>query len=143
MLRYLFTTQFNDGTILEQTQEDVSKTHFKKSAFFDVLNNTSEVKRFWLSELERFQVDQSKPLRKYLVDLTDGHFEFNGDPFFMHEQTMDPSKNLSKFRLVYFRRVQQSRNVESGKESTKTIYIIGWQANYPTGKNHKQIIYIE
>jgi len=141
MLRYLFTAQFNDGTMLEQTQDDVSKTNPKKSAFFDVLNDTRKVERFWLTD-ETFSQHGTND-NKYLVDLTDGHFEINGSPFFLHEQTIDESKKLSDFRLIYFRRVRQSMNVGSREASAKVMYLIGWQANYPDGKNHKQIMYVE
>ena len=135
MLKYLFTAQFNDGATLEQTQEDISKIIPKKSAFFDVLNDTRKVERFWLYNI--------RTDTKYLVDLIDGHFEINGNPFFLHEQTIDESKTLSDFRLIYFRRVQQSMNIESGEASTKTMFIIGWQANHPDGKNEKRIIFIK
>ena len=143
MLRYLFTAQFNDGTMLEQTQDDVSKTNPKKSAFFDVLNDTRKLERFWLLEIyKNVDLDRITP-SKYLVDLTDGHFEINGNSFFLHEQTIDESKKLSDFRLIYFRRVQQSMNLTSGEASTKTMFMIGWQANYADGKNEKRILFIK
>ncbi len=143
MLKYLFTAQFNDGQIIKQDQEDVSKFNPLKSKFFDVLNDTRKLEKFWLLEKKRFHVIESEPQKKYLVDLTDGHFEINGVPFFLHEQTVDETKTLSNFRLIYFRRVQQSLNIDSGKAATKVMFVIGWQANLPDGKNVQKIMYIK
>lgn len=136
MLKYVFTAQFNDGEILEQAQEDVSRTNPKKSAFFDVLNDTRKVERFWIAGHGK----------RYLVDLTDGHFEVNGDSFFIHEQTVDESKKLSNFRLIYFRRNQVSLNIENGEATDGgqiVIFALGWQANYSDGSNEKAVIYVE
>lgn len=153
MLKYLFRCQFNDGEVFNQTQEDKSKLIEGGSAFTDVLKK-QEVEG---KKLESFYLESNDD--SYGVNLGDGCFTVNGKTFFMHEQTVDKSKKLTNFRLIYFRRNTVSINFKvtekelkkipfkeiDGKlvtEYTSTIYLLGWQANYPDGSNHKQIMYI-
>ena len=136
MLKYLFRCQFNDGEVFNQTQEDKSKLIEGKSAFTDVLKK-QEVEG---KKIKLFFLDSAND--SYAVNLDDGSFTVNGRTFFMHEQTVDKSKKLTNFRLIYFRRVQQSINLTTDKQTSNIIYLIGWQANYPDGTNCKQIMYI-
>ena len=141
-LKFLFHCQFNDGEYFHQQADDRSEIDDKRSSFFDLLQDTRTVERFWLLEQERFQVNISEPLQKYLVDLTDGHFEENGKSFFQH----DPKINvkLSEFRLIYFRRRTAHLNLKTKQASEDPIiFVIGWQANHPDGRNEKQLIYIQ
>ena len=138
MLKYNFACQFNDGSVFYQNSEDKSILFEGKSAFTDILELQKEksIINFWLFE------DNTD--NTFLVNLVDGHFEINGIPFFIHEQTVDVKKILSNFRLIYFRRVTQSINLTTEKEADPSIiYLLGWQANYPDGSNHKEIIYIK
>lgn len=142
-LKYLFHCEFNDGEIFSQNAEDRSVIDpEKRSSFFDLLQDTREVERFWLEEADDKFLSITKP-NTYLVDLTDGHFEVNGSSFFLHEQTIDPLKKLSKFRLIYFRRNTVSLNLATGEQSALTmIFIIGWQANHPDGRNVKRTMMV-
>ena len=125
MLKYLFACQYNDGSMFTQNKEDVSLIDTKKSAFFDVM--LDQVERFWIENQDNI----------YLVDLSDGHFEVNRVPFFMHEITIDATKHLTNFRLIYKR-----RNWVDNKSGHRIMYMLGWQANYPDGKNEKRIMMI-
>ena len=136
MLKYLFRCQFNDGETFIQTQADVSKHIEGKSAFTDVLKKVEDG-----NQIKYFSLNSRDDT--YLVDLDNGCFAVNGIPFFMHEQTVDKSKKLTNFRLIYFRRVAQSINLTTDKQTSNIIYLMGWQANYPDGSNHKQIMYIK
>ncbi len=136
MLKYLFRCQFNDGEIFYQNLEDTSTLEEGKSSFFDLLEKEkqSPIKEFYLYE---------KDINYYSVNLKNGSFTINGISFFIHEQTTDLSKKLSNFRLIYFRRVTQSLNITTGEAlAPTTVYIIGWQANYPDGKNEQKLLYI-
>lgn len=132
MLKYLFACQYNDGSMFTQNKEDVSLIDTKKSAFFDVL--LDQVERFWIYNLPTGRQD---PDNIYLVDLRDGHFEVNRVPFFMHEITIDATKHLTNFRLIYKR-----RNWVDNKGGHRIMFMIGWQANYPDSKNEKRIMMI-
>lgn len=78
----------------------------------------------------------------YGVDLRDGHFEVDGVPFFMHEDS-----TLFGFKMVFFRQHTHSFEVgvKSGdvkKEiSHQIVYRFGWQCTVG-GKNHQRIMQI-
>lgn len=134
LLKYLFHCQFNDGEIFSQNADDRSLTDPKKSSFFDLLQDTRKVEKFWLTDEHNFNT--------YLVDLTDGHFEVNGCPFFLHEQSINVK--LAKFRLIYFRRRTAHLNVVTKEQSeSPIIFVVGWQANHPDGRNEQQLLYIK
>ena len=49
-LAYLFTCRFQDGTVLRQTQDDVSQVDSARSAFYDVVQRLAEVETFTLTK---------------------------------------------------------------------------------------------
>ena len=71
-LKYLFNAEFEDGTIISQTQDDVSKLDEKRSQFYDVLEyaNTSPIKRFELAGDDK----------SLIIDLETGRFDLSPVP---------------------------------------------------------------
>jgi hypothetical protein len=126
-LAYLFECHFADGTVLQQTPEDLSKTEPNKSAFYDVLQRNDEVIVFGIVNDDH----------TYAVDLRDGHFEIDGVPLYVHGQDELPPD--TKYRVVYFRRV--SHMITQGYEIAESAvkYHIGWQATVD-GKNYQKTI---
>lgn len=125
MLKYLFTCEYNDGTVFEQNEEDRSSQDPLKSAFFDIKHEI----------LVKFTLTGNG--HEYSVDLLDGHFEVDGVPFFMYEG------ELQNVRLVFFRRHRHTINTGEMEELSHIItYRIGWQANEPDGKNVQRIMEI-
>lgn len=125
MLKYLFTAEFNDGTTVEQTQEDISFTG-KGSAFTDVLVKDG-LKSFSLHGKDN----------SVTVDLKTGKFGVNGLWVDIHDQYFDPSQH--KLRLIYFRetiveRVQSDETTEDRHYVNR--YFIGWHTTVK-GKNIK------
>ena len=121
-LSYLFEAETVTGQIIKQTPEDVSTTEPTKSAFYDVLQH--KIKRFSL-------IGNGKT---YTVDLTDGHYEINGE---MVYPKTPPGRPI--YDLIYYRQVQQRINVGPNSETALTPlvrYFIGWQTNI-RGKNYK------
>ena len=123
-LKFLFVVEYKDGTTYEQTQEDVSLADEKRSCFFDVKQD--EVLRFYLAS--------SKDV--FCVDLSDGHFEVNKVPFFMH----DSGGELKDFRLIFYRQHTHKFNMERQELAHEVNYCMGWQTNDKDGKNHKRIM---
>lgn len=147
LLTYTFGVHFKDGSEYFQTPEDVSVLGPEHgSAFSDIKDR--------LDDVELFQIEGNG--QRVLVDLRDGHFEFNGVPM----RVGDPSlvvRGDTQRRLVYFRRVTQSRGHDyqcvghrpdgspiwqaSGEPRTVTgiEHHVGWQVTID-GKNHKVTI---
>lgn len=91
-MKFLFECHFNDGTVLQQTEEDVSKIDPTRSAFYDVVQRNDDIAVFGIFN------DQNT----YAVDLRDGSFLVNNAKFTIPALVeKDP---LLKFQLVYFRR---------------------------------------
>lgn len=132
MLKYIFTAEFKDGTILGQTPEDLSLLEpEKRSRFYDVCQKEME------SPLIRFSLIGDG--HTYAVDLTDGHFEIDGLPVRMHEE------KLSGFKLIYFRQHTHSFNVgeTSAKEmSHDIVFRMGWQCTVD-GRNYQRVMQID
>lgn len=139
MLKYLFTATYKNGTVYQQTLEDISKTDPKRSCFFDVK----------IDELASFVLKGNG--HEYGVDLRDGHFEIDGVQFFMHEDPVKilPNKKtflmpLTNFQLIFFRRhthtfqvaVRENNQKEIGHE---IVYRLGWQCTV-AGQNYQQIM---
>jgi len=122
-LDYLFECRFSDGTILKQTQADVSTTDVTKSAFYDVLQGVPVV----------FSISNGTHL--YTVDLGDGHFEIDGIRFFIHGNR--PEGDCT-YRLIYFRRHHHNTS-QGGGRSHSVEYHIGWQTTI-AGENYQQTI---
>ena len=114
-MKYLFKALLKDGTTIEQTQEDKSTTTEGKNAFYDVLQNTENLRAFALYNQETQE--------EYLVDLVDGRFEANGASFFMHDE------QIQNIRLIYFKRNFLIVNLPGNPELTNVTYHFGFQAN--------------
>ncbi len=124
--KYLFRALLNNGTILEQNQEDCSKFTPGKNCFYDVLQEISNVRAFALYNEEN----------EYLVDLADGHFEINQVPFFIHDEPVHDLK------LIYFRRNVIAVNVGVSIEQSIQSYHFGWEGKNNEGSNVKRIMKI-
>jgi len=133
----------------DQGEDDRSAFVEGKNAFYDIFYNPWKPLEF----LKRFEIHPAVGDGAwYAVDLTDGHFEINGVPFFQHN-TVKPDKNgnqvgliLRDFRLIYARIVNAHATVcNDSREMTDCQmevagYIIGFQANDQDGENHKHIL---
>ena len=131
MLSYLFVCRFKDGTIIQQTAEDVSQKDSTRSSFYDVMQRLEEVETFTL-------VKQDDRQHSFMVDLRDGHFEIDGVPFCVSSEELP---NNVKFRLIYFHRHQH--RVVQGQSlmgEAPVQYFIGWQTNLLNGENVQQTI---
>ena len=71
MMKYLFECHFNDGTVLQQTEADVSTIDPSRSAFYDVMQRNDDIVVFGIFN------DQ----HTYAVDLRDGSFVVNNAKF--------------------------------------------------------------
>ena len=130
-LKYLFQVEYRDGSTFKQSAEDVSAADPKRSAFFDV--RKEEVKRFTLVGGGLLIKD------KLTVDLTDGHFEVNGTPFFMH----DSATALKEMELVFHRQHTHHVNAASFVETAHIVhYCIGWRAKDEKGSEIKRVMEI-
>lgn len=127
-LDYLFIAEAENGTVISQTPDDVSRLDPTKSSFYDVLQNLP-LKKFTL-------VGKGHLLT---VDFTDGHIEIDGRSVYSQRP---PEKG--KIEPIYYRKVQQMQRVtvyEDGFRDTQPTlpavrYYIGWQTTY-SGKNYK------
>lgn len=134
-LKYLFNAEFRDGTVINQTEDDISSLDPKRSQFYDVLEKTKE------SSLKRFELHgEGKSL---IVDLVTGWFDLNGIPFRCHETLPldDP-----EFRLIFYREHQAKTNIVNGEPDLKVVdditgYCVGWQTTIQ-GKNYKETVII-
>lgn len=130
---WLFTAYFNDGSKIEQTQEDkcLSRTDGTGSCFTDVLERQDD--------LIGFMLYNEKENRAIMMDLITGNFMVNGVPVAIHDQDIDPEQH--KLRIIYFRenRVERDLNIE-GEPTRERMYTnkyyMGWQTTID-GKNYK------
>lgn len=116
-LKYLFKILFDDGTIFEQTPEDVSSVDPKKSAFYDVLQDSRVPQALVL-----LAVDGTV---QAAVSLQDGHFEVEGVPFFIGDAP-GPGEPLE---LIYFRRNFREMVMGETVEQVSHVihYYFGWK----------------
>jgi hypothetical protein len=127
-LDYLFVAKFRDGSKLYQTPQDVSLLEpLTRSAFYDVAQRLAEVQEFTLTN----------GVKEHTVFLDDGHFNTDG------RILVCPRSDLTNFRLIYFRTVQQKTTGEFRHYGEIVRYTIGWQANDANGKNYQMHIEIE
>lgn len=128
-MKYLFKALLKDGTVISQTQEDVSATTKDRNAFYDVLQKIDEVRAFALYDTESPDNDE------YLVDLADGHFEINQKPFFMHNE------NVHNLRLIFFKRNLHALNLMDSTSRLVSIgYNFGFQGTDDAGNNVQRIM---
>ncbi len=123
---YHFIARFFDGSIYQQNWSDSSVVHpLTRSAFWDVAQRLTQVRSFTLTN----------GIREHTVFLNDGHFKTDG------REIVSPHGQLTNYRLIYFRRVQQS--IESGNLTARVaFYFIGWQANDVNGKKYQMMLEI-
>jgi hypothetical protein len=122
-LSYLFECHLNDGTLIQQTPEDVSVLDPTRSAYYDVVQRKADVEVFGI-----FNDDHT-----YAVDLRDGHFEIDGVPF--NVLSGDPVLAVDqKLELVYFRRHIQTMVLGAVEmiEEAPTEFFIGWKTTIKT-----------
>lgn len=121
-LEFLFVAETYNGQFIYQMGNDISVKDPTKSSFYDVLQE--KIKRFSLI---------GKGMT-FTVDLTDGHYEVNGNAIYTK---LPPAK--CELQLIYYRQVQQRLGI--GPDGTQKMqpvvrYFIGWKANL-RGKNYK------
>jgi len=125
--KYLFKALLNDGSVIEQTQEDKSQTTEGKNAFFDVMQNFDKLRAFALYNQETGE--------EHLIDLQDGHFEVNQIPFAFHDE------EIKDIRLIYFRRNLVLANITTSQVSqTVASYHFGFQALNAQGHNVQKVM---
>jgi len=128
-LKYLFTAEFEDGSVFEQPKDDKSRINEEKSSFYDLLEIKKRIRQFTLRNW----------WTSVAVDLIDGHFEVNGLPI----QVGDALPIKSDLRLIFFRQHQHDYNPVLKKEIAHRVrYFIGWQTTI-NGKNFKRLIGID
>ena len=110
MLRYLFTAEMRDGTVVRQGPEDRSEKHPGGSAYADV--DPSAVRRFTLTGEGR----------SLTVDLDDGSFIYDGGlPIYTF------SGAVTDRAVIYFRRITISYNSVGAEVGRKIVYNVGWR----------------
>lgn len=120
-MKYLFKAVFEDGTIIQQDERDLSSVNPEKSAFYDVLNAPSKLINFSLSGGDKS------------ISLNFVSQEIDVDGAIIKSSTI-----LLDLRLIYFRRVTLS----FPQSYSEIAFNIGWQGNDENGKNHQQILTI-
>ena len=147
-MKYLFECHFNDGTVLQQTEADVSTIDPTRSAFYDVMQRKDDVIVFGVYN----------DVNTYAVDLRDGSFLINNAkftiPIDVDTEVKDADGIISvrkepfvpatdqKFEVVYFRRHRQLTVVGAAlpEELTHEIeFHIGWSTQV-NGEELRQTI---
>lgn len=153
-LSYRWIAEYSDGETLEQPEDDRSQmvaldeaTGHQPTAYRDI--DQSRLVRFYL-----FGTQPDNQHQRFMVDLTDGHFEHNGTPFIIHPQMLDATTLFipERLQLVYFREVrvdtQMNASVDNQGNPTYTAgdsnhyinrYFMGWRTNIK-GKDHTHTI---
>ncbi len=143
-LTYLFTARFTDGTVYNQTPLDTSRDQpLTRSAFWDVQEAIRLGKK-----LKSFSVTNGTHTVEVFYDT--GRFRIDGEDVFQPAW-----RNLTNFRVVYFRRVQQKitmtgkgrgrqkRMVSKQERPEVVAHVIGWQANDWKGNNYEEVFTID
>lgn len=131
-----YTAVFEDGTMIEHDCKDPnsekSLTKENGTKFSDILAKEEE------SKLISFVVHNDT--YSFGVDLTDGHFEVNGIPFFQHRPDLTPYED---FRVIYYRTVRRELNQVTGEcvDAQLVSYTVGWQTTFK-GENVQRTITI-
>lgn len=131
-LAFLFECHFTDGTMIQQTPDDISSADPSRSQFYDVLQRLNEVQSFGIYS----------DLHTYAVDLRDGHFEIDGTPFTLPCDELP--EGHADFRLIYFRRHTHTQTLgqETTEEDHQIAFHIGWQTTY-NGRNYQRTISVK
>lgn len=146
-IKHFFKCIFRDGSIMEQTPEDVSVVDPSRNCFYDVMQE--EEKRGGIKE---FILEGQG--HKYVVNLIDGHFQIDdGTVFYLHDgNDMGCAPIDCKLKLVQFRRRQEHQDItyslstgavrQLGEHRSTAQQFLGWQTNI-NGKNFKHTIHFE
>jgi hypothetical protein len=121
-LKYLFNVEFKDGSIYQQTPEDVSIEDPMRSSFYDVQKRLAEIKKFELCNAEY----------SVLVDLETGEFDIN------NTIKIPSNGEVINRRLIYFRRHRHDYNISMLETSHEMSFHIGWQGNDPITNENVQ-----
>jgi len=87
---------------------------------------------------------------RFAVDFITGQFHINGIAYNVLPENFNPADQ--KLRFIYYRRVRGSIDVdvsENGREEISNkkqwlhMYILGWQATLPDGKNVQRMIHYD
>lgn len=125
-LKYLFAAKFKNGAVYQQTPEDVSQQDPDRPANYDLLECEEDgtpkqhpyitERLLYRNDIALFVMQASDTLR-FLVDLSDGHFETQhfdeqanewiGQHFFIQM----PSPNGGSLRAIYFKRKRHHANM--------------------------------
>lgn len=146
-LRWLFVAEFDDGTLIKQTQEDkgtIRKGDNPGSAYTDVIETQKKKK------LVAFHLEHVETGERASVYLETGAFVINNTPFHAHDQFFEAAgKDL---RLIYHRETRVEQNTPTTVQADGSIkedeaterhytnrYFIGWQTTV-AGKNRQATI---
>jgi len=115
-LKYKWAAVYQDGTVHECAEDDVSVKDPTRSSYFDVDH----------SQLIAFALNDG--VNEYFVDLRDGHFETNQVPFNLH----DTDLVYEHPKLLYFHRNTRkfAENTDGKLEETSHTreWHLGWKA---------------
>lgn len=125
-MKFIFKCLLNSGMVLEQTTDDKSQTTPNKNAFYDVLQNMSEIRAFALYNQETGE--------EWLLDLLDQHLEHNIPKINVYSvfRLNRYDEKLDNVRLIYYK-----TNFFDfiNREKTSVIYTLGFQGNLLNGEN--------
>jgi hypothetical protein len=139
---YLFTAEFEDGTIIQQTQEDKSSIDPTKAKFLDVqeYEKKSPLTYFTLV-VDHQEFEELPQVQVCSVDLTTGAFNINGAWFYTHRFDRSDIENYKDFRIIYLRNNTIHIHSETAEQIHLVGYTLGWQVT-SDGENIQRIIKI-
>jgi len=133
-LKYLFCALLVDGTLVEQTHDDIHPTQPGRNAFYSLLEvdadgnpreHEADGRIYCRSDIVLFQLECAGT--RYLVDLRDGHFEVQhtagrnrmlGSHFYLG---FPP--HTAHLRPFYFRRRRHHANVSGTVQSDLSVHV--------------------
>jgi len=128
-LKFLWVSQFNDGTQIRQIDNNGKEHLFK-----EVLNSQKDLIAFSL-------IHTDKSL-KFTIDLKSGLIFVNTTKAI--EPEVELLENKKEVRLIYFRRVTKTFGIQNLKQVNESIlYFLGYQYTSKCGKNKKVFLQID
>lgn len=120
-IRYLLNVWFEDGTIIRQDDNDVSKKDPTKSFWFDVVSDPRNVIKMELCPGRR-------RVRWYGVEFLTGKFHVDGIEFEAQPCVTPPMPQGGVFKPVYYRdnSVKMIQGPEGSRIEHSHRYRIGW-----------------
>jgi|ERR1700719_3524342 len=141
ILKYLFVAEFTDGTVIEQTPDDMSKLGLR-NCYSDVLEAQKNGKI-----LKAFTLNRVGSVENVSVNLLTGIFTINGLEVLLESDKLPALPD--HFELIWYHQVTRDMNityaVQTGKEVDRTYapefreYFIGWKCTIH-GKSYQQKI---